>query len=83
MSFENKSSGGWSEIAEATAGGATCGRWSTIGDLRRALVKFNAIRKVRVEDAIKMIDFVLNDSSVKAFRYLLADGRESHERRNE
>jgi len=37
--------------------------------LRRALVKFDAIRKVRVEDAIKMIDFVLSDPSVKAFRY--------------
>jgi hypothetical protein len=69
MSFENKSGGGWSEIAKATAGGVTCGHWSTIGDLRRAFVKFNAIGKVRVEDAIKMIDFVLNDSSVKAFRY--------------
>jgi hypothetical protein len=69
MSFEDKSRGRRSEIAEAIVGGVTCGRWSTIGDLRRALVKFDAIRKVRVEDAIKMIDFVLNDPSVKAFRY--------------
>src|SRR5260370_13182339 len=63
MSFEDKSRGRRSEIAEAIVGGVTCGRWSTIGDLRRALVKFDAIRKVRVEDAIKMIDFVLSDPS--------------------